>query len=169
MRKRAGVQRVPDGPPVRKMLVEQGDEALVVAAAHEVRQFVEHDVFEALWMLARKLGIQAHGPPIRVRASPFGLHATDECSVRLHAQQGLPFGQDGGQGVLNLVSVPALQDFLPSLGWRVGTKAEDDSPVLQLDRGRRIVLDNTEKVALAPDVVGFALDVFARCFAGLSA
>ena len=96
-------------------------------------------------------------------SSPFRFHSLHK-EARLHAHQGLPL-RDDGRHRADLFAIPRINDFLPL---HAGARAnlEDMRLVLELDLAARpLALGDPEQVALAPDVVAFPFQVFARRFA----
>ena len=52
------------------MLIHQGDEPVVVMPLHQMRQFVDDDVFKALRRLLGEFEIQPDTPGFRIAGSP---------------------------------------------------------------------------------------------------
>lgn len=145
--------------PGGEVVVHEGVEALVVAGFEEVDEFVDEDVFETGGGLFGEFGVEADGAAGGGATAPAGFHMADGDVGDLNAEDGFPFGDEGGQGVFDLVPIPGGEEGLPFGFVGAGADGEVEGGVVQFDGGRGVVLGDGEEVAFAPDVVAFPLQV----------
>jgi hypothetical protein len=73
------------------MLLQQGDEPLIVMRLDEMNEFVNDEIFEALHRPFRQFEIQPDAPLRYAACTPLSLHLFDAPSSALDAQDRLPF------------------------------------------------------------------------------
>ena len=78
------------------MLVQQGDEPLIVMRLDEVNEFVNDEIFEALHRLFRQFEVQPDAASRYVARAPLSLHLFDAPSSDLNVQACLPFRDKRG-------------------------------------------------------------------------
>jgi hypothetical protein len=66
------------------VLIHQLDETIVMGWFKQMHQFMHHDVLQTFPWLFGKIGVQKYGLGSRVTATPFGLHAAQNDTVRIH-------------------------------------------------------------------------------------
>src|SRR3989442_15679373 len=98
--------------PLGHESVHQCDEVGVVGRLHQMDEFVENNVFEALRWLLGQLGIEANRACLVVTAPPLGLHPLHEEPLQSHAQQRLPSRQQCRHSLPQLLSIPFLYKCL---------------------------------------------------------
>ncbi len=90
MGKRRGVQLLPMQAPLRQAFVHDRHEPVVVVPLHQVHQFVDDQVFEALHRLLRQLQVQPDTAGVDVACTLLGFHLFNTPVGDLNPQNTIP-------------------------------------------------------------------------------
>src|SRR6185312_8285320 len=127
-----------------------------------MRDFVQHDVFQAFDRLLGQIGVETDVLRLRIAAAPASLHTLNEHPIGLHPQSFLPFFDERRHGHPQLAPVPSFHHLPAMFPRSTGPDTQHQTPWRQLDPRRGIPFNHTQKVASSPDIVAFAFDVLAR-------
>ena len=94
---------------MRQVHIHESNEALVVRRLKQVDQLVHHDVFQAFGWLLGEVGVQPYVTGYGRATAPLCLHSLHEYPLCFHTERLLPFLQQCGYGVPDLLSIPALK------------------------------------------------------------
>ena len=129
---------------------------------------MDNDVFQALWRLLGQFGVEPDVAGTGVAASPFGLHPLHEEPLHLTPISGSHLAIKGGTAFLSCSRYhPSTNACLRFSSVPGRTRSSIRLCFNSTDGGWSLSM-TVEQVALAPDVVAFAVQVFARGFTLLS-
>ena len=150
------------------MLLEGGYEMLAVSRFQQVCHFVNDDVFEEVFWLFYQLGIEANPTRFVIAAPPLGFHSLQEITSDLHLQLWFPFSDDLWDDFVKKRLVPFMQHLGAFFVVAPGTHSKGDAFVIQGNGRLGSAVSYGHEVPAAPKVMALAIDVLARCFAGLA-
>src|SRR5258707_272852 len=96
--------------PLGHELIHQSDRTRVVRRFKQVNHLVNDNVLKAFTRLSGEIGIQSNGARAVITATPFRLHSLDEESPYSHPQQLLPFLDQWGNRLAQLLAMPFFDD-----------------------------------------------------------
>ena len=130
---------------MRQELIHQRYEAVVVSGLHQVDHFVHDDVLEALRRLFGQIRIQPDAPELGPAASPFRFHPLRKESLHLYANDRLPFADQGGNCLLELLAIPFFENGLLLFFARTRTDLQVHLVVLEFHGGCLIGFDHLRR------------------------
>src|SRR5438128_2333430 len=155
-------------PPLRQVFVHNRDESVIMMPLDEMHEFVDDDIFEALYWLFGEFKVQPDATGVSVACAPLGFHSFDAVRGYLKAQGRLPFVQKWRDQFPQLLAIPTLQDSLALRGIHFWPDMEFDGRfIAHQNFGCRIVAQDAETIALPQEIVALSADHLPFRLAGL--
>jgi hypothetical protein len=114
-----------------------------------------------------EFGVEEEGAGGGVATAPFGFHVAEEDAGGVDAEGGFPFGEERGEGGVELGTVPGRENSFTFVRGRVRAEGKVEVLGVQFDDRRVVFFVDLDEVTAAPDGVAFAVEVFAGGFTGL--
>ena len=155
------IQDVLPDSPVGKVFIHQGFEIVVVVLFQEVQQFMDDDVFQAIFRFLSQFQIDPDALGEDVAGAPFGLHLFDRPLVDLHSDDLLPFFDQGLNSGFEPGPIPLLQHRRTMPDRSSGLFVEIDvGATSQFDHVDAGVRNHIQEIAFSFQIVTFSGDVF---------
>lgn len=103
------IQDVLPDSPVGKVFIHQGFEIVVVVLFQEVQQFMDDDVFQAIFRFLCQFQVDPDALGRDVAGALFGFHLFDRPLVDLYSDDVLPFLNQGLNSGFESGPIPLLQ------------------------------------------------------------
>ena len=161
---RQAVEHVAAIAPMGHQPVHQRDESIVVGGFAQMYELVNKDVFEALGWLFGQFGIESDVPRDGITAAPLRFHVLHVKVFGTCANDRFPLRQQPRHSELQIAAVPVSQQHLAFLHVCAGANLQPQMSVRQTDRRTCFHFDDLQQVTPSPDIVAFALQIFARRF-----
>lgn len=112
MRQRRRVQLLAAQAPLRQVAVHECDKPVVVRALDQVREFMNKNIFEALWRLVRQFEIQPDAARLHIARALARFHFSDPPRGRFHPEERLPFFKQCRDARLESFTIPGFEHTL---------------------------------------------------------
>ena len=155
------VEQIPCGRPAWHEEVHKFDEFRSVRGFKKVNHLVQDDVIKALPGLFGEFGVQANGAGGRVAAAPSCFHMLHVEFPHRDIEPWLPHADQRRSRTPEKMPIPACDDRLFCGVIRAGSDAQEKTARPNLNARGSLVFDHLEQISLAPDVVAFAVEIFA--------
>ncbi len=154
------IQGVLPDSPVGEVFIHQSFEIVVVMLFHEVQQFVDNDVFQAILGFLCQFQVDPDALGKDVTGAPFGLHLFDRPLVDLQSDDFLPLLDHGLHSGFEPGPIPLLQHqrTMPDRGSGLFVEI-DVSATSQFDHVDAGVRNHIQEIAFSFQIVTFSCDV----------
>ena len=103
------IQDILPDSPVGEIFIHQGFEIVVVVLLQEVQQFMDDDVFQAIFRFLSQFQIDPDALGEDIASAPFGFHLFDRPLGDLYSDDVLPFLNQGLNSGFQPGPIPLLQ------------------------------------------------------------
>ena len=155
------IQDVLPDSPVGEVFIHQSFKVVVVVLFQEVQQFVDDDIFQAIFRFFGQLQVYPDAFGIDIAGAPFGFHLFDRPLVDLNTDYLLPFDDQGLDSGFEPGPIPLLQHRRTMPDRSSGLFVEIDvGATSQFDHVDAGVRNHIQEIAFSFQIVTFSGDVF---------